>query len=157
MSSGSGDARAAPPRQGDRIVAGDSTPSDSFPYPRGSVVGIFTDEATLDDARERLEQGGFGADRCDVLHGEEGLARLDAEGEAHGKGGSIIRRLQAVFSDDGDDVRRYAEHLRDGHYVVGVAVGEDEAAKQRAADALRAANGEFVHYYADNYVEDLSA
>jgi hypothetical protein len=138
-------------------VAGDSTPSDSFPYPHGSVVGILTDEATLEDARQRLERAGFGADRCDVLHGEEGLARLDVEGEAHGKGGTIIRRLQAVFSDDADHVHRYAEHLRDGHYVVGVLVGDDEAAKQRAADALRAARGEFVHYYADNYVEDLGA
>jgi hypothetical protein len=137
-------------------VAGDSTPSDSFPYPRGSVVGIFTDEASLEDARDRLDRDGFG-DRCDVLHGEEGLARLDVEGESHGKGGTIIRRLQAVLSDDADHVRRYAEHLRDGHYVVGVAVGDDEAAKQRAADALHAAHGEFVHYYADKYVEDLGA
>ena len=137
-------------------MATNSTPSDSFPYPRGRVVGILTDEATFDDARQRLERGGFGADRCDVLHGEQGLARIDVEGEAHGKGGTIMRRLQTMFSDDADHVRGYADHLRAGHYVVGIAVGDDEAAKQRAADALRAAHGEFLHYYADNYVEDLS-
>jgi hypothetical protein len=134
-----------------------ANPSDPFPYPRGSVVGILTDEATFEDARQRLERDGFGADRCDVLHGDEGLARIDVEGEAHGKGGKIMRRIQAVLSDDADDVRGYAEHLRAGHYVVGVAVGDDEAAKQRAADAFRAAHGEFIHYYADNYVEDLGA
>src|SRR4051812_40487432 len=154
-SSGSGDAPATTPGQAGRTVTSDSTPSDSFPYPRGSVVGILTDEASLDDARRRLEQGGFGADRCDVLHGEDGLARLDVEGEAHGKGGTIIRRLQAVLSDDADHVHRYAQHIREGHYIVGVAVGDDEPAKQRAAEALRAAHGEFVHYYADRYVEDL--
>jgi hypothetical protein len=138
-------------------VAGNPTPSDSFPYPRGSVVGILTDEAAFEDARRRLSQGGFGVDRCDVLHGDDGLARIDVEGEAHGRGGGIMRRLQSLLSDDGDHVREYAEHLRAGHYVVGVAVGDDEAAKQRAADALRAAHGEVVHYYADNYVEDLGA
>jgi hypothetical protein len=68
-----------------------------------------------------------------------------------------MRWLQAALSDDADHVRRNAEHLRAGQYVVGVAVGEDEAAKQRAADALRAAHAEFLNFYAENYVEDLSA
>src|SRR3954464_11546791 len=104
-------------------MAGNS-PSDPFPYPRGSVVGILTDEATFEDARHRLTQGGFGADCCDVLHGEQGLARIDVEGEAHGKRGRLTRRLQRVLSDDADDVRGYVEHLRAGHYVVGVAVGD---------------------------------
>ena len=111
------------------ILASSSNPSDSFPYPRGSVVGILADDATLEDARQRLEQAGFGADRCDVLHGDEGLARIDVGGEAHGTAGAIMRRLQSVVSEDADHVRRYAEHLRAGRYVVGVAVGDDEAAK----------------------------
>jgi hypothetical protein len=36
-------------------------------------------------------------------------------------------------------------------------VGEDDAAKQRAAGALRGAHAQFINYYADNYVEDLDA
>ena len=136
-------------------MASTSNPPDSFPYPRGSVVGILTDDVTFEDARQRLEQAGFGADRCDVLHGDEGLARVDVGGEAHGKTGAMMRRLQDVLSDDAEHVRRYEEHLRAGHYVVGVVVRDDEAAKRRAADALRAAHAEFVHYYAKNYVEDL--
>jgi hypothetical protein len=128
---------------------------DTFPYPTGSVVGVLSDVAALDDARRRLEAAGFDGDRCEVLHGEEGLARLDVEGAAHGTSGSLMRRLQAALSDDADHVRRYAEGLEAGHYVVGVAVGEDEAAKERAADALRSAGAEPVHYYAERYVEDL--
>lgn len=145
------------PRTETDIVASDFKTSESFPYPRGSVVGILTDEATFEDARQRLERAGFGGDRYDVLHGDQGLARIDVGGEAHGKAGTIVRRLQAALSDDADHVRRYAEHLRAGHYVVGVAVGDDEAAKQQAADALRAAHAEFLNYYADKYVEDLDA
>jgi hypothetical protein len=139
------------------IVPTSSNPPDSFPYPRGSVVGIITDDAALVDTRRRLEQAGFGADRCDVLHGEEGLARIDVGGGRHGTVGTFMRRIQAALGDDADHARRYAEHLRAGHYVIGVAVGEDEAAKQRAADALRAGDAEFLNYYADNYVEDLSS
>ena len=139
------------------IVASHSNPTDSFPYPRGSVVGVLTEDATFEEARQRLERSGFGADRCDVLHGDQGLARIDVQGEAHGAVGHIARWLQGAVSDDADHVRRYVEYLRAGDYVVGVAVGDDEAAKQRAADAFRAAHAEFLNYYGENYVEDLRA
>ena len=129
--------------------------TDTFPYPHGSVVGILIDDPALDVARRRLEEAGFDVAGCEVLHGAEGLARIDVDGTAHGRSGSLIRRLQATFSDDADHVRRYAEHLRKGHYVVGVPVGEDEAAKESAADALRASAPESLQYFAENYVEDL--
>ena len=129
--------------------------ADPFPYPRGRVVAILDDDAAFEDCRRRLEQSGFGPDSYEVLHGEEGLARVDVRGEGHGTSGRIMRRLQAALSDDADHVRRYAQHLRAGHYVVGVAVGEDEGAKRRAAEAFRAAHAELVDYYAENYVEDL--
>jgi hypothetical protein len=136
-------------------VASRSNASDSFPYPRGRVVGVLRDDATFQDALQLLDGAGFARDGCDVLHGEQGLARIDVEGKAHGKGGAVMRRLQAAFSDDAHDVGEYAEHLRAGHYVVGVAVGDDAAVVRRAADALQAAHAEYLKYYADNYVEDL--
>jgi hypothetical protein len=129
--------------------------TDTFPYPTGSVVGILSDSAALEDARRRLGAAGFDAERCDVLHGEEGLARIDVEGVAHGTSGSLVRMLQSALSDDAAHVRQYAEHLNAGHYVLGVRVGEEEAAKERAADALRDSRAEFVRYYAETYVEDL--
>jgi hypothetical protein len=138
-------------------MTGDAHSTDTFPYPGGSVVGIVPDSAALDDARRRLEEAGLNADRSDALHGEEGLARIDVDGATHGRSGSLMRRLQSALSDDADHVRRYADALRSGRYVIGVRVGEDEAAKERAADALRASAAEFLHYYAENYVEDLDA
>jgi hypothetical protein len=136
-------------------VTGDTNARDRFPYPGGSVVGVFADDAAVDDARERLEQAGFEPDRYEVLEGERDAERIDVGGEGHGLGGSIIRELQTLFSDDAAHVRRYAEHLRAGHYVLGVSVGEDEATKERAASALRGADAQFLNYYAENYVEDL--
>ena len=133
-------------------MADDPDAQDRFPYPGGSVVGVLVDDAALAGARERLEQAGFASGRYDVLAGERDVARIDLEGDEHGRAGTIIRKLQSVLSDDADHAKRYAEHLRDGHYVVG----DDEAAKERAADALRASDARFLNYYADNYVEDLS-
>lgn len=138
-------------------MADDPRAHDSFPYPGGSVLGVLLDKTALDGARYRLEQAGFGPDRYDVLEGERDVARIDVKGEAHGLAGTIMRKLQGAFSDDADHVRQYAEHLRAGHYLVGVSVGENEGAKQRAADALRAADARFLNYYGENYVEDLRA
>ena len=136
-------------------MAGNPNDRDRFPYPGGNVVGVLADDVALDDARKRLEQAGFGPDRYDVLQGERDVGRIDLEGEGHGLCGTIVRKLQAIFSDDAADARQYAEHLRAGHYVVGVSVGEDEAAKASAANALRAADAQSLKYYAENYVEDL--
>lgn len=91
-----------------------------------------------------------------MLEGERDVGRIDVKGEGHGLAGTVKRWLQGVLSDDADHARRYAEHLREGHFVLGVFVGEDEAAKQRAADALRAADAQSIDYYAENYVENLS-
>jgi hypothetical protein len=137
-------------------VTEDPKAGDRFPYPGGNVVGVLLDDAALDGARERLTQAGFASDRYDVL-GASDVDRIDVKGAAHGLAGSVKRWLQHVMSDDADQASRYAEHLRDGHFVLGVSVGEDEAAKRRAADALRGADAQFIHYYADNYVEDLDA
>jgi hypothetical protein len=138
-------------------VTGDADVHDHFPYPRGDVVGVFVDEAAFDAARKRLEHADFGPDRYEVLHGESGLARIDVAGEKHGGMGSIFRKLQDAMTDEGEHARRYAEYLREGHYIVGVAVGDDRAAKNRAADALRGADAGFLVYYAANYIEDLGA
>jgi hypothetical protein len=130
---------------------------DRFPYPGGNVVGVLLDDAALSGARERLAQAGFAPDNYDVLEGEADVARIDVKGEAHGLAGTVKRWLQDALSDDADHARRYAEHLREGHFILGVSVGDDDEAKQRAADALRSADAEFINYYADNYVEDLDA
>jgi hypothetical protein len=133
----------------------DGVPSDPFPYPRQLVVGVVAGDAGRRRASEALEAAGFAPDRFVMLHGEEDARRLDVEGDEHGLAGRLVRALQAVSSADLDHVRHHAAHLRSGHLVVGVAVGEDEDAKQRAVDALRAAGGHFVNYYADNYIESF--
>ena len=61
------------------------------------------------------------------------------------------------MTDEAEHARRYREYVRAGHYLVAVSVGDDEAAKYRAAAALRAADAEFLTYYAASYIEDLGA
>jgi hypothetical protein len=133
------------------------TTRDRFPYPEGTVIGVLLDETADGLARERLAQAGFGPESYDVLQGAADVGRIDVEGEAHGLAGTVKRWFQGVMSDDADHARRYADHLRHGHLVLGVTVGEDAAAKARAADALRGADAKFINYYAENYVEDLDA
>jgi hypothetical protein len=128
---------------------------DRFPYPRQLVVGVFGSEQGVQRSSDALQRVGFAQDRFLVLHGEEDARSLDVEGDEHGLRGRLIRTLQAASSTDLDHVRRHADHLLSGDYVVAVAVGEDEDAKQRAVDALHDAGGVFVNYYADNYIESF--
>lgn len=102
-----------------------------------------------------MERAGFGSASCDLLHGEADADRIDITGKAHGWTGTVIRKLQEAVTDEGELTRRYADHLRAGHYLVGVRVGGDAAAKQRAAEALRGADAQFLTYYAANFIEDL--
>jgi hypothetical protein len=134
---------------------GDAQGGAQFSYPSGSVVGGFVDESASISARERLDHAGFGRDDYEVLYGEDDAGRIDITGEAHGTMGRVFRRLQDPVTDEGDRVRRYAEYLRGGHYLIGVRVGDDEAAKQRAAAALHEADAQFLTYYAASYIEDL--
>jgi hypothetical protein len=101
-----------------------------------------------------LEKAGFGSEQCEALHGEQDAGRIDVTGEAHGWRGTLARKLQEA-TDEGEQTRRYAEYLRAGHYLLAVSVGEDDAAKKRAAEALHAADAQFVTYYAGDYIEDL--
>jgi hypothetical protein len=133
----------------------DTAPFERFPYPRQLVVGVFREEPALRTAVSALERSGVTPERLEVLHGAEDARSLDVPASEHGLRGLVIRVLQAVSSDDLDHVRRHAEHMRAGHYVLAVAVGTDEHARRRAGDALRAAGGEFLNYYGDNYIESL--
>jgi hypothetical protein len=133
----------------------DPAAPDRPPYPLEMVAGTFGDEQSVQRAVGALRRAGFQPADCDILHGAEDAESLDVTGEAHGLRGRVIRALQAASSSDLDHVRHHAQHLRAGGYVIGVDVGEDEEAKRRAAGALRAGGGEFLHYYADLYIESL--
>jgi hypothetical protein len=128
-------------------------PSDPFPYPRQLVVGVIGGKGGGQRASQSLLGAGFASDRVVVLHGEEDARRLDVEGDEHGFGGKLIRALQAALSSDLEHVRLHAARLRSGDDVVGVAVGDDEEATQRAVDALRTAGAAFINYYGDNYIQ----
>src|SRR4051794_29641987 len=96
---------ADPQRLASDAVADDPNARDRFPYPGGNVIGVLMDGAALDDARERLQQAGFGPDRYEVLEGERDAGRIDLKGEEHGRAGGFMRKLQSVFSDDADHAR----------------------------------------------------
>src|SRR4051794_38364200 len=130
-------------------------PSDPFPYPRQLVVGVTAGTEGGQRASESLLGAGFAPNHVVILHGEQDARRLDVAGQEHGLVGKLIRVLQDAVSYDLDHVRFHAARLRSGDDVVGVAVGDDEDAKQRAVDALRAAGARFVNYYGDNYIQSF--
>jgi hypothetical protein len=116
-------------------------------------VGVIRGKAGGERAFKSLLGAGFAPDSIAVLHGEQDACRLDVEGDEHGLGGKLIRALQAALSNDLDHVQLHAARLRAGDDVVGVAVGDDEEAGERAVDALRTTGAAFINYYGDNYIQ----
>ena len=106
--------------------------------PAGAPYGVLLDDAALNGARERLTQAGFGSDRYDVLEGASDVDRIDLKGGAHGRVGTIMRWLRGTCSATTPTRRAAIQSIcATVTSSLGVSVGEDEAAKRRAADALR--------------------
>lgn len=71
-----------------------------IPYPTNRVVGTVADAEHADAAVTALVEAGFDRQSIDVLHGQEGLSRLDPTGAEHG----LPERLQRV-ADSGQAAR----------------------------------------------------
>lgn len=71
-----------------------------------------------------------------VLHGEEGIRRLDFSGRGHGLRSMTVRLVQRAMSSDFHYLRSLDRALRDGRFVLSVALPDREAA-ERTKQALR--------------------
>ena len=122
--------------------------SDFIPYPTNRVVGTVNDANTAHTAINALLQAGFDRQAIDIVHGEEGLHRLDPTGEEHGFLAQFQRTLLRIAApvEEHAHLRHHVEDVRAGRLVIMVlAKGPDE--RMRAADILNAHGAEFVAFY----------
>lgn len=80
-----------------------------------------------------------------LLHGEEGLRRLDPGGTHHGLYGRLVRVVQLAVSNDGEYIDALARALRDGALVAALPVRDIDTA-DRLAKVLAARSGHAFAY-----------
>lgn len=127
----------------------DSTERQNFiPYPTNRVVGTVAEARSAEAAITALLQAGFESDGVDILHGEEGLHRLDPGGAAHGFLAQFQRTLlrTAAPAEEYKHLTHHVEDVKAGRFVIMVLAPPREQ-RMVAADILNAHGAEFVAFY----------
>jgi hypothetical protein len=136
-----------------RVVAksfsgGAMSTDDFILYPTNRVVGTIDDPKDARGAIEALSKAGFADDEIDVLHGEEGLHRLDPTGAEHGVFARFQRTLIRATAqvEEYKHLSRHVDDVRAGRFVFMV-LAREPARRDVAADILSSHGAEFVGFY----------
>jgi hypothetical protein len=129
-------------------------------YPTDKVVGIVDDRDRVDARRAALAEANVGSDRIEVLCGESGSARIDADGDEGGVVASAIRTVQKALGEEAKRIEKLNDAVDAGRYVVQVAVvdGGDEEPdedKRRIGRILHEGGAHDVAFYGSWAVEEL--
>ncbi len=124
-------------------------------YPTDRVLAVLDTRSELERATGALTTQGFLESELEVFGPEAAEQVHNSTGHA-GVTDLIIRIAEWTgLSDEESEVKgRYAEELRDGHFVVGVLAPNNER-KQVAAKILQQSGGHFVHYFSRFKIELL--
>lgn len=114
-------------------------------YPLYKVISVFTDAAEAQAAVDELSQHGFADDDIEAYWGETDRKKIDFNGTRHGVWASFVRAIQHV-GPERTYLERYEQHLRDGDYLIMVAVANKER-KETAGRILNAHTKERVTYF----------
>jgi hypothetical protein len=129
-------------------------------YPTDKVVGIVDERERVDALRDALSEANVEGDRVEVLCGESGSERIDADGDEGGVFASALRTVQKALGEEGKRLEKLNDAVDAGRYVVQVALadGDDEAQeqdKQRIGRILHEGGAREVPFYGSWAVEEI--
>jgi hypothetical protein len=128
--------------------------SDSLSFPDDTVVGIVDDPDAAEKVVADLVAAGIAEDEISVLCCDSGVRRLDPSGERHGTLGRLKRLVQTFGDTEKEYVRKQADELRAGNYLVAAPADEDE--RDAVAGVLNRHGGRFINHYGNWTVTRLS-
>jgi hypothetical protein len=119
---------------------------DFIPYPVRRVVGTIANAQQADATVEALADAGFERHDIDVLHGEEGLRRLDPADTEPGLLAQFQRSfVRSVGDCEETSLERHTQELRAGKFVIMVRAKSRDRRKL-AAEILNAHGSESIRY-----------
>ena len=123
--------------------------------PTKRVTAFLDTHDQLRQALRALRGVGVEGKDIDVFTGQEGARKLDLSGDEHGVGVQIWRHLEFMFSDQTRLHQQANEHLQRGGTVIAVRVGDDEARKAAAVEALKSVHAHEINFWGNWTVELL--
>jgi hypothetical protein len=117
-------------------------------YPANQVAGTFAEAAPARAAIEALVAAGVEPREVVVLHGEDGLRRLDAGNHDHGVVATVRETLLRIGAtvEEHEQLRHHLEDVRAGRFVI-MAPARDAAARTCVSDILTSQGATFVVSY----------
>lgn len=133
---------------------------DMLVYPTDKVVGIVDERERVDALRDALGEANVGSDRVEVLCGEAGSERIDADGDEGGVFASALRTVQKALGEEGKRLEKLNDAVDAGRYVIQVAIvdGDDEEQqrdKQRIGQILHEGGAHDVAFYGSWALEEI--
>lgn len=126
-----------------------------FHYPTNSVIGVVDSREDARSAVRELKVAGFAEDGIGLLCGSQDVEEVESETEDEaGFWGKVTRMIQEFGDVDQDHKEYHRQQLLAGHYLVS-AHAEDDDARDRARDILKANNAHFINYYGEWAVDNL--
>jgi hypothetical protein len=121
---------------------------DFIAYPTNRVVGTIADARQARVAIERLLQAGVDREDIDILHGEQGLHRLDPSGAEHGYLAQFQRTMVRLAgpAEESLHLRHHVDDVREGRFVIMVRA-EGPRRRDLVAGILNGHGAEFVGFY----------
>jgi hypothetical protein len=114
-------------------------------YPLHKVVSVFTSADDMEAAFEELNANGFSKDDIEAFCGVEQEKRSEIVHARRGVWSAFLMAIQHL-GPDRTYIERYEEHLKKGHCLIMVTVG-NKLKKERAARILHKHTGERVTYF----------
>ena len=123
-------------------------PGDFISYPLNRVAGTIAEPAEARAAIEELLRGGIQTDDIDLLHGEQGVHRLDPTGAEHGFLSRFQRTLINTLApiEEADHLRRHVDDVRAGRFVIMVRAEAPEL-RDTVAATLKAHGAVDIGFY----------
>lgn len=125
---------------------------DLLEEPRNRLVARLPNADAAALALAELTGAGFPRDEVFVISGDEGLRRMDPEGQHHGLKGRLIRAVD--YMTYGEIIAEDAAHLEAGGAIISLP-GDDEDERDRAVTVLRAHDASRIRYWGQSTFEDI--
>jgi hypothetical protein len=120
--------------------------SEFIAYPTNRVFGTIANAGVARDAVKALNAAGFTCEVIDILHGADGLGRLDPTGNEHGLLAQLERMLlRSTASSEFKHLNHHVDDVKAGRFVVMVAA-HNRTARERVAGILHANGADFVGF-----------
>ena len=117
-------------------------------------MGALPDAESAAAAAAELKAAGIPDRDITVLRGDEGAARFDPTGAAHGLMARLRRITSFTVMDQAPDMAWYDAAIRGGQVVLMVRVRGD-ARKAEAIRIVRSHGGHFINYYGRFATEEI--